>query len=80
MHISRKCGEELLNKAIEAMREINEGSDLIYRVSKLILFVSYTTKSETVGDVDIVRVTTPIESPGESWKDLWIVTRPTLSY
>ena len=55
-----------MNKAIEAMREINEGSDLIYRVSKLILFVSYTTKSETVGDVDIVCVTTPIESPGES--------------
>ena len=53
-HIYRKRGEELLNKAIEAAREINEGPDLIYRVSKLISFGSHITESETLGDVDIV--------------------------
>ena len=78
--ISRNRGKELLNKAIEAAWQINEDPDLTFRVSKLILFGSHITESETVSDVDIVCVTTPIELPGESWKDLWIVTWPTLNY
>lgn len=67
--ISRNRGKELLNKAIEAARQVNEGPDLTFRVSKLILFGSHITVSETVSDVDIVCVTTPIKLPGESRKD-----------
>ena len=64
--ISQKHGEELWDKTIEGASEINEDSELTFRVSKLILFGSLITESETVGDVDIVCVTTPIELPGES--------------
>lgn len=59
--VSRRAAEQKLSEFMDRVREVNEASRFLYRVSKVVLFGSFLTKSSTIGDLDVAIELVPKE-------------------
>lgn len=51
--VSRRNAEKALTEFVDRVKEVNEDGRFLFRVRKVVLFGSFLTGSDTIGDLDI---------------------------
>lgn len=60
--ILRKTAEKIIKNFLERVHHINEDNYYLYKIKKVIVFWSYLSSQEKLGDIDIAIKLIPIES------------------
>lgn len=68
--ITRKTAERLLTEFLNRVQEVNQSDDYAYHVKQVILFGSFLSNSETLGDIDLAIFLEPRYTDPDKQKQL----------